>query len=286
MCTQFPQRQHGVWDEHVVWLLRMHILGMHIFKFRSVITTFSADNMHTLKFFTQRNSRCHPVHFFLTLSWRQHLQPRQRPPQHRYATMSFCFVVFLFSNIICLLIMRLPPYNFQEWMTIDGSRNSCIFFFYLLCFASVSWQLGYVYWMGTSTTSTFCLTAWSPPAIASRFSSISSPDRSLHPFAACLIQVTAPNSGCFYFRVKSRFRLFIHLSWVRVLFAQLISWLLCYMLLPKKISLQWVYIWLLCLKNPKKHIWSDTSIKDHVRHDMVIRWQCTISVSVNVYNLW
>ena len=42
----------------------------------------------------------------------------------------------------------------------------------------------------------------------------------------------------------------------------------------------------ICLKNPKKHIQFDTVMKDRVRHDMVIRWQFTVSVSINVYNLW
>ena len=40
-----------------------------------------------------------------------------------------------------------------------------------------------------------------------------------------------------------------------------------------------------CLKNPEKHTRSDNIIKDHVRHDKVIRWQYTMSVSVNLYNL-
>lgn len=41
-----------------------------------------------------------------------------------------------------------------------------------------------------------------------------------------------------------------------------------------------------CLKNPKNHIQSDIVMKDHVRHDKVIRWKATLSVSINVYNLW
>jgi hypothetical protein len=40
-----------------------------------------------------------------------------------------------------------------------------------------------------------------------------------------------------------------------------------------------------CRKNRKNHIWYDSVMKDHIRHDKVVRWRVTLSVTVNVYIL-
>ena len=42
---------------------------------------------------------------------------------------------------------------------------------------------------------------------------------------------------------------------------------------------------LTCHKNQKIHIWCDTVMKVHVKHDKVIRSAVNMSVSLNVYNL-
>ena len=42
------------------------------------------------------------------------------------------------------------------------------------------------------------------------------------------------------------------------------------------------FFWV-CLKNPKNHIWYDSVMKDHIRHDKAVRWQVTLSVTINVY---
>ena len=41
--------------------------------------------------------------------------------------------------------------------------------------------------------------------------------------------------------------------------------------------------YVVCLKNPKNHIWYDSVMKDHIRHDKAVRWRVTLSVTINVY---